>query len=166
MHVQASYLPLEPSMSAVNQNLSLVKDCMLSIETCQVLIDQSIRHSGCMHSNARHSGIRHFGFRHSWPHPNDSALQPFIGFIELLLWNQELHCFQVLCKATIANCFKRLCMNPRPFCYQTQLSGLNCTASVVCCVGWVHSCWVSESFQIAEASRWLGKSIFASSSSV
>ena len=69
MHVQASYILLEPSRSAVNQNLSLVKDCMLSIETCQVLIDQSIRHSGYMHRDIRHSGIRHFGFRHSEPHP-------------------------------------------------------------------------------------------------
>ena len=25
-----------------------------------------------------------------------------IGFIEVLLWNQELHCFQFLCKVTIA----------------------------------------------------------------
>ena len=41
---------------------------MLSIETCQVLIDQSIRHSGYMHRDIRHSGIRHFGIRHSGPH--------------------------------------------------------------------------------------------------
>ena len=45
------------------------KDCMLSIETCQVLIDQSIRHSGYMHRDSRHSGIRHFGIRHSGSHP-------------------------------------------------------------------------------------------------
>ena len=69
MHVQASYILLEPSISAVNQNLSLVKHCMLSIKTCQVLIDQSIRHSGRMHSSVRRSGIRHFGVRHSGPHP-------------------------------------------------------------------------------------------------
>ena len=70
MHDQASYLLLEPSMSAVNQNLSLVKDCMLSIETCQVLIAQSIIHSGYIHRDIRHSGSKHFEIRHSGPHPN------------------------------------------------------------------------------------------------
>ena len=67
--VSSSVILLEPSTSAVNQNLSLVKDCMLSVETCQILIDQSIRHSGYMHRDIRHSDIRHFGFRHSGPHP-------------------------------------------------------------------------------------------------
>ena len=87
MHVQASYILLEPSMSAVNQNLSLVKDCMLSIETCQVLIDQSIRHSGYMRRDIRHSGIRHFGFRHSGPHPIPLSPAPlFIIVIATETW--------------------------------------------------------------------------------
>ena len=30
-----------------------------------------------------------------------------VGFINVLLWNQELYHFQMLCKVTIANCFKR-----------------------------------------------------------
>ena len=66
-----------------------------------------------------------------------------IGFIEVLLWNQELHCYQVLCKVTIANCFKDI---------SAQTLGLSASKHgfrvstvlhwVVCCVGWVHSCWV------------------------
>ena len=49
--------------------------------------------------------------------------------IKVLLWNQKLHCFQVLCKVTTAKCFKRhFSTNSWSFWYQAQLSAHNCTA--------------------------------------
>ena len=89
--------------------------------------------------------------------------------ISITLWhhwgpslNQELHCFQALCKVTIANCFKRLfSTNPQSFCYQARLSGLNCILHF--CVVWVHSCSFHSPWEfpaVTKTSWWLEKSKF------
>ena len=65
--------------------------------------------------------------------------------IEVLLWNQELHCFQVLYKVTIANCFKKtLQYEPLVFLLPIKHSSQLSTVLhwVVFCVGWIHSCLV------------------------
>ena len=71
-------------------------------------------------------------------HVNDGI--SIIGLIEVL-WNQELHCFKVLCKVTTAKCFKRhFSTNPWSFCLPSM--ALRSQLCLVCSVGWVHSCWV------------------------